>query len=375
MKKALLILAAAIGATFPVLAQKKIRVGILDFQAGQGVAPGDAKTIADIFRSEMVGSEKYLVLERGKMDQILGEQGFQKTGCTETECAVQIGKILNMEKMLFGNVSKLGTKLYVIVSMVNIETSEIDKVVKKSIESYDYIEQACSEMTAEFDGKKVVSKIPQKQPAQPAYTPPPVYAPNPYGYGYIPPPPKLEPMQNVTLSIDVGELLTIGPRAVLDLGAAPFYLTAYVRLAGAGLLIKGLTDFSPAFGPGFGAELKLFIPIDDRDAFYFGPAVEFGWTDETTEDYLYPYGDYTNKAHTDFMFLGGRIGYRWRFEGGFIMDIGAMGGVPPFGIKTINTRSYSTTYRSTNNFDMPFIGGVNIMFGYEFGGIKRKDPK
>ncbi|MBI4978597.1 MAG: hypothetical protein HZC28_14045 [Spirochaetes bacterium] len=353
-------------------AQNKMRIGILDFQSGSGVAAGDAKTIADIYRSEMVASTKFVVLERGKMDQILGEQGFQKTGCTETECAVQIGKMLNMQKMQFGNVSKLGSKFYVIVSMVNIETSQVEQVVKKSIPSYDYIETACKEMVEEFEGKKVTSSIPSSVPQQTAsQTYSGGYTPRQYGYS---PPEKLEPMKNFIFSVDIGDAITFGPRVMLELGATPFYIAPYVRLAGAGLVIQTLTDFEAPLGVGFGVEARYMFPIDDRDAFYIAAITEVGWNEGSFEEYVYSHGDFIRTNHTDFFVVGASLGYRWRFEGGFFFTLGVWGGYAPFGISPYNTFSYENfaIRHYDTNFNLPFIGGVNFSMGFEFGGIKRK---
>ncbi|MBI4979709.1 MAG: hypothetical protein HZC28_19685 [Spirochaetes bacterium] len=133
-------------------AQNDIRLGVLDFQAGAGVAAGDAKTITDILRSELVSSKQYLLVEREKVDKIMSEQGFQNSGCTESECAAKVGKLLNIQKMLFGTVSKLGTKYYVIANMISVETAAVERSVKKSIDTFDGVEQACKEMSAELIG-------------------------------------------------------------------------------------------------------------------------------------------------------------------------------------------------------------------------------
>ena len=42
------------------------------------------------------------------MDKILKEQKFQKSGCTDSECAVEIGQLLNTDFIIIGSVSKFG---------------------------------------------------------------------------------------------------------------------------------------------------------------------------------------------------------------------------------------------------------------------------
>ncbi len=45
------------------------------------------------------------------MNSILQEQEFQASGCTENECAVQIGKLLSTRKILVGTVNQLGATI------------------------------------------------------------------------------------------------------------------------------------------------------------------------------------------------------------------------------------------------------------------------
>jgi TolB-like protein len=54
------------------------------------------------------------------------EVQFQQTGCTSAECAIQIGKVLAVKKMVVGTVSRLGKKYFITVRMVDVETSQID---------------------------------------------------------------------------------------------------------------------------------------------------------------------------------------------------------------------------------------------------------
>ena len=44
---------------------------------------------------------------------VLAEQKFQSSGCTEQECAVEMGKLLNVKKMLVGSLSKLLDTYYI----------------------------------------------------------------------------------------------------------------------------------------------------------------------------------------------------------------------------------------------------------------------
>lgn len=151
----LLVLSLALGAQATVA--KSVNIGIIDFQGGAGIAPADVKTVTEIFRNELVNANVYTVLERGKMDDILKEQSFQQSGCTSAECAVQIGKMLNMQKMMYGTMSKLGTKYYLIITVVDIETSKVEKSVSDSTDGLDDLAKAIRRVVDQLvGGKRIV---------------------------------------------------------------------------------------------------------------------------------------------------------------------------------------------------------------------------
>jgi opacity protein-like surface antigen len=75
----------------------------------------------------LVKTNSFNVVERGKMDAILNEVGLQQTGCTSTECAVEIGKILNVQQMITGTIGKIGETYTIDVVLIEVETSQIIK--------------------------------------------------------------------------------------------------------------------------------------------------------------------------------------------------------------------------------------------------------
>lgn len=91
----------------------------------QNVSAGDAGVISDILRSELVKIGTINVLERQNMQKILAEHAFQQTGCTSEECAVKLGKLLNVQRMIAGSLGKLGDQYYVNARVVDIQTGKV----------------------------------------------------------------------------------------------------------------------------------------------------------------------------------------------------------------------------------------------------------
>lgn len=101
-----------------------INIAVADF-SGKNVSQADASIVADFLRTELVQTGIYNVIEKANMDKILAEAAFQQTGCTTSECAVQIGKILNVKQMVVGTLSKLMDTYYITVNLVEVETGKI----------------------------------------------------------------------------------------------------------------------------------------------------------------------------------------------------------------------------------------------------------
>lgn len=138
MQRTLALLSCTFIVAFTLSAQEKHRVGVLDFVA-KGVSETEAQIIGELFRGELVASKHFDVLDRANMDTILEEQEFQVSGCTESECAVKIGRMLNMEYMFYGSVMKLGELFIISVGMVDIESA---KIVESAKETFNSIEDA-----------------------------------------------------------------------------------------------------------------------------------------------------------------------------------------------------------------------------------------
>jgi len=96
----------------------------------KGVSQIESEALSDRLRTELFNSGKYKVVERENMNTIMNEQGFQQTGCTSEDCAVEIGKILGVEQMLVGSIAKVGAVITVSARIVSVETGEVLKIAE-----------------------------------------------------------------------------------------------------------------------------------------------------------------------------------------------------------------------------------------------------
>jgi TolB-like protein len=115
------------------LAQDKSSIAVLPLEES-GISSSEARVLTDELRSVLVQSGNYIVLERNNMESILQEQGFQLSGCTSTECAVEAGKLLGVEKMVTGSVGKIGELYNINVRLFDVGTGQIENTVSQKHE-------------------------------------------------------------------------------------------------------------------------------------------------------------------------------------------------------------------------------------------------
>jgi len=107
-------------------------LAILDFE-GRNISQGEALTLTDRFRNEIIKTNKYTIVERTEMEEILKEQGFQQTGCTSNECVVEVGSLLGVQQMISGSIGKVGDIFTVSVRIIDIQTGKILKTTDYDI--------------------------------------------------------------------------------------------------------------------------------------------------------------------------------------------------------------------------------------------------
>ena len=89
------------------------------------ISAGDAQAISDQLRTDIVATGAFSVLERSQMAGILKEQGFQQSGCTSDECAVQIGQLLGVKYMVLGSLSAAGSYTMLSGRLVDVATGKM----------------------------------------------------------------------------------------------------------------------------------------------------------------------------------------------------------------------------------------------------------
>ena len=132
--KTSLVLSLIIAFTIPqVYVKAQIPIAVVDLE-GKGISGTEASTLSDRLRDELFKTGKFKVMERGMMDQILEEQGFQISGCTSNECMVEIGQLVSVQQIVGGSIGKVGNVFSISARVISVETGEII-----TVSTYDYM--------------------------------------------------------------------------------------------------------------------------------------------------------------------------------------------------------------------------------------------
>jgi len=166
--------------------ETKPTIAVLDLKAID-ISRSDAVFISNFLTQDLTKTGKFRVIDRVNIDKILIEQGFQQTGCTESECAVEIGKILNIKYAVVGNIGWLANKYTVAITIINVETGEVVFATDFGLVRRDNIRSVSRIIT-----KKIINYLIEGKEVEKAYK-------------TVPRMPKIKSIMNKELTVDQGK--------------------------------------------------------------------------------------------------------------------------------------------------------------------------
>jgi len=120
--------------TATIMAQsEKPTVAILDFEA-QDVSAAEVQTLTERMRTEIGNTNAVRLIERKAVEKIMQEQGFQQSGCTNDECAAEVGQLLGVQFMVSGTIGKVGKTYTIDCKMFSVVAGALKKDKNASFE-------------------------------------------------------------------------------------------------------------------------------------------------------------------------------------------------------------------------------------------------
>ena len=154
MKKVILLAAMCLMALW-VQAQ---RCAVLEFKAGVGISQADVDGISAIFITYFQPAG-YTMVERSQIDKAIEEQRFQRSSMTESQM-VRIGQILNVSKIVVGDVNIVMGQYNVDARVINVETGTVS-----ATEGATFAKGASYRATMQSLAQKLAGKIAIRQGA------------------------------------------------------------------------------------------------------------------------------------------------------------------------------------------------------------------
>jgi TolB-like protein len=100
-------------------------IAVVDVTAGTGVVDSDAAGISEALRADIINLQRFDVVERTRMNEVLGEQGLSVSGVTDISNGVLVGKLTGAKAIVMGNISKAGSGYVLNLRLVDIELGTI----------------------------------------------------------------------------------------------------------------------------------------------------------------------------------------------------------------------------------------------------------
>lgn len=137
-KKSILVLFLMLTTAFMFADVKNIAVAKFDI-TGNAVSSDEADAITELFISELVSTGKVNVVDRSNFEKIMQEMKFQSSDWSNQEKTVELGNAVNASLVARGQVIKLGTKMYLSSTIIDVKTAKVLSSARKEFNTIDDI--------------------------------------------------------------------------------------------------------------------------------------------------------------------------------------------------------------------------------------------
>jgi TolB-like protein len=145
---------------------KRTNIAVMSLN-NYNVSGDEAKALTVRLINEIQNLATFDVLEREQMQGVLKEQGFQQTGaCDETSCLMEVGKLLAVEKIIGGSISRVGETFTVQARIIDLQTGRVEKAVSRDYKGgidvlmtlgmHEVAAEMCGKLSQQNDVKVII---------------------------------------------------------------------------------------------------------------------------------------------------------------------------------------------------------------------------
>ena len=116
--------------------ESKPLVSVFDFK-GTDISANEVLLFVDFLTSEIVNTEKYVVIDRDQRETLLSEIEFSLTGCTDESCQLEAGKLLHADMIVTGSLDGFGEGISLNMKLTEVETGSVISSVTQQYNSFN----------------------------------------------------------------------------------------------------------------------------------------------------------------------------------------------------------------------------------------------
>ncbi|MGP1438904.1 MAG: FlgO family outer membrane protein [Treponema sp.] len=153
MKKIALILCALL-LSVAVFSQSKPVVVVAPFDA-KGVAQDEVDVITELFTAEYANTGTARVVDRNSFDKIRAQLKFQSSDWSNADKVAQLGKALNANHVVVGQLIKFRAKIAVTIKVIDVNTTTILASYTEKVGDIESLLDELPKICAELSGKMI----------------------------------------------------------------------------------------------------------------------------------------------------------------------------------------------------------------------------
>ena len=112
---------------------EKLKISILDID-GQGIKKTSVNASFQSLETSLIESNQFIVIEKGKRDEILKEQKEQTTsGCFSDACAVEVGQLIGADYLVITTIINLDEIYQINVKIIDILEGDVSEKVTLTV--------------------------------------------------------------------------------------------------------------------------------------------------------------------------------------------------------------------------------------------------
>lgn len=150
---------------FMCLIMKAQTIAIFDFDAGNGVPQEFADSVTSVFKTSFQ-IQDFVILDSAEIYQAVENLGYSRGGMKKPQ-RIEVGKAINADRVVYGNINLVEDKFVVIAGSVKVETAETETMFKANITEITGSEKIIAELAQRISAKiEVIAAEEKKQKEQ-----------------------------------------------------------------------------------------------------------------------------------------------------------------------------------------------------------------